>query len=147
MVKLEKVDDAIYQAVQQRVGYTDDEMKLFKKHPYSQKILQTKAITDVLRTNIIFEVVEAHNCNVEHKVGDKFYFNAEGYMITNKCPEKICPALMPFMSRMMWLIQERIYEGLDPKPTFPFGHCDDVGIRCGGMGQVLLKTTYTYDPI
>lgn len=147
MVKLEKVDDAIYQAVQQRVDYTDEEMKLFKKYPYSQKILQTRAITDILRTNIIFEVVEARNCNVGHKAGDKFYFNAEGYMITNKCPDKICPYIMPFMSRMMWLIQERIYEGLDPKPTFQFGHCDDVGIRCGGMGQVLLETKYTYDPI
>jgi len=147
MVKLEKVDEALYQAVKERVGYTDEELKLFKKHQYSQKILQTKAITDVIRTNVIFEVVEAHNCNVGHKVGDKFYFNGEGYMITNKCPEKICPAIMPFMSRMMWLIQERIYEGLDPKPTFPFGHCDDVGIRCGGMGQVLLEAKYTYNAI
>ena len=147
MDKQAKVDDLIWQAVQQRVGYTDAEMKLFKKYPYSHKILQNKAITDIIRTNVIFEVVEAHNCNVGHKVGDKFYFNAEGYMITNKCPEKICPALMPFMSRMMWLIQERIYEGLDPKPTFPFGHCDDVGIRCGGMGQVLLEAKYTYDPV
>jgi hypothetical protein len=33
-------------------------------------------------------------------------------------PEKICPALMPVMTRMMWLIQERIYEGLEPRPTF-----------------------------
>jgi len=147
MDKEEKVDDAIWPLVQQRVGYTDDEMKLFKKHPYSHKMLRTSVINNVLRTNVIFEVVESHNCNVEHKVGDKFYFNAEGYMITKKCPEKICPALMPFMSRMIWLIQERLFEGLDPQPLFPMGHCDDVGIRCGGMGQVLLKTTYTYDPV
>jgi uncharacterized repeat protein (TIGR04076 family) len=147
MDKEEKVDDLIWQAVQQRVGYTDAEMELFKKRPFPHKILQTKVITDVIRTNIIFEIVEAHNCNVGHKAGDKFYFNGEGYIITSKCPEKICPHLMPFMARMMWLIPERLYEGLDPKPTFPFGHCDDVGVRCGGMGQVLMEVKYTYDPI
>ena len=147
MKEQEKIDDAIWLAVQERVGYTDAEMKLFKKHPFSHKILTNRAITDVLRTNIIFEVVQARNCNVGHKVGERFYFNGEGYMITRKCPDKICPAIMPFMSRMMWLVQERLYEGLDPKPTFPFGHCDDVGIECGGMGQVLLEVNYTYDPV
>ena len=147
MGNLEKVDDAIYQAVQQRVGYTDAQMKLFKKHPLSQKMLQTKTITNILRTNIIFEVVEAHNCNIGHKAGDKFYFNGEGYMITKKCPDKICPYLMPFMAHTMFLIQDRLFEGLDPIPTFPFGHCMDVGVECGGMGQVLLETKYTYDPI
>jgi uncharacterized repeat protein (TIGR04076 family) len=142
-----KVDDAIWLAAKERLGYTDDEMELFKKHPFSHKILSDRAIMGMLRTTIIFEVVQARNCNVGHKVGDKFYFNGEGYMITRKCPDKICPCLMPFMTRMMWLIPERICEGLDPKPTFPFGHCDDVGIECGGMGQVLLEVKYTYDPV
>ena len=123
MKKQEKIDDAIWLAVQERLGYTEAEMKLFKKHPCSRKILTNRTINDVLRTNIIFEVVQARNCNVGHKVGHKFYFNGEGYMITRRCPDKICPFLMPFMSRMMWLIQERLYEGLDPKPTLPFGHC------------------------
>jgi len=147
MENQDKVDEGIWLAVQERVGYTDAEMKLFKKHPFSHKILTNKAITDVIRTNVIFEVVQARNCNVGHKAGDKFYFNGEGYMITRKCPDKICPFLMPFMSRMMWLIMERLYEGLDPKPTFPFGHCDDVGVECGGMGHVLLEVKYTYDPV
>ena len=45
---------------------------------------------------------------------------------------------------MMWLIMERIYEGLDPLPTLPFGHCYDVGLECGGMGKIRveIKTAY-----
>jgi len=77
---------------------------------------------------------------LEHKVGECFYFNAEGYLRAHKGPEKICPFLMPVMTRMMWLIQERIYEGLDPRPTFYIGDCDDVGYHCGGFGKVVLET-------
>jgi len=140
MKRNNQVDESIWLAVQQRLGYTDAELKLFKKRPFSRKILRNKVIEDLIRTNVVFEVVESHSCNIGHKVGDRFFFNAEGYMLTHKCPEKICPYIMPVMARMMWLVQERIYEGLNPRPTFYFGHCDDVGLRCGGMGQVLLET-------
>ena len=139
-----QVDEAIFLAVQKRVGYTDEQLQIFKSHAFPHKILQTKVIEDLLLTTVIFEVVESHNCNIQHKVGDKFYFNTEGYMITNKCPDRICPFIMPYFSRMMWLIMERIYEGQDPLPTFTFGHCDDVGVECGGMGKIRveIKTVY-----
>ena len=68
-------------------------------------------------------------------------------MFAHKCPEKICPYLMPVMTRMMWLVQERLYEGLDPCPTFPVGGCDDVGLDCGGMGRVLIEAKISYEEI
>ena len=142
-----QVDESIFQAVKERVGYTDEQLHIFKSHAFPHKILQNKAIEDVLRTNVVFEVVESRNCNIQHKVGDKFYFNAEGYMITHKCPDKICPFIMPVMTRMMWLVMERCYEGLDPRPTFYFGDCDDVGVECGGMGKIRIETKITYDEI
>ena len=142
-----QVDEAIFLAVKDRVGYTDEQFEIFKKHAFPHKILQNKAIEDVLRTNVVFEVVESRNCNIQHKVGDKFYFNAEGYMITHKCPDKICPFIMPVMTRMMWLVMERCYEGLDPRPTFYFGDCDDVGVECGGMGKIRIETKIVYDEI
>ena len=72
-----QVDESIFQAVKERVGYTDEQLHIFKSHAFPHKILQNKAIEDVLRTNVVFEVVESRNCNIQHKVGDKFYFNAE----------------------------------------------------------------------
>jgi uncharacterized repeat protein (TIGR04076 family) len=83
--------------------------------------------------------VESHGCNIEHKVGDQFLFAAEGYMLAHKGPKKVCPYIMPAISRMMWVIQERIYEGLDPRPYFSRGHCEDVGINCGGWGRVVVE--------
>ncbi len=145
MEKDNQVDEGIWEAVQQRLGYTDDELETFKRQPFSYKILRNNTIADLLRTTVVFEVVESHSCNIGHKVGDKFFFNAEGYLLAHKCPEKICPFIMPVMTRMMWLVMERIYEGVDPRPTFYFGHCDDVGLSCGGMGRVLLETKIVYD--
>ena len=147
MVGNNQINEDIWEAVQQRLGYTGDELEAFKRQPFSQKILRDRTIAELLRTNVIFEVVESHSCNIGHKVGDKFFFNAEGYMLAHKCPEKICPFIMPVMTRMMWLVMERIYEGVDPRPTFYFGHCDDVGLKCGGMGQVLLETKIVQDEI
>ncbi len=141
------VDEAICRAVQERVGYTEEQFELFKKLPLASKISRPDVVENLIRTTVIFEVVESRNCNIQHAVGDKFYFNAEGYMITRKCPEKVCPAIMPVMTRMIWLVQERIYEGLDPRPTFYFGDCDDVGIECGGMGKVRLETKITQEPV
>ena len=140
-----QVDEGILKAVQQRVGYTDAQLEIFKKHPFANKILKPDAIQRVLTTNVVFEVVESHSCNIGHKVGDRFFFNAEGYMLAHKCPEKICPFIMPVMTRMMWLVMERCYEGLDPRPTFYFGDCDDVGVECGGMGKVRLETKIASD--
>jgi len=143
--KENQVDDSIWEAVQARLGYTDDELETFKGRPFSHRILRNKTVGDLLRTTVVFEVVESHACNIGHKIGDKFFFNGEGYMLAHRGPEKICPYIMPVMTRMMWLVQERIYEGVDPRPTFYFGHCDDVGLSCGGMGQVLLETKIVYD--
>jgi hypothetical protein len=66
-------------------------------------------------------------------------------MLAHECPEKICPFILPVMTRMMWLVMERIYEGADPRPTFYFGDCDDVGLECGGLGKVRLETKIASD--
>ena len=143
----EQVDDLVWKAVQERLEYTDTQLEAFKKHAFSRKILRPATIEKLLRTNVVFEVVESRSCNIGHKVGDQFLFNAEGYMLAHKCPEKICPFIMPVMTRMMWLVMERIYEGVDPRPTFYFGDCDDVGLECGGMGKVRLETKIAHDAI
>ncbi len=142
-----QVEESIWEAIQQRLDLTDDELEFLKTKPFAHKMLRTKTINDILQTNIIFEVVKARNCNIGHKVGDKFFFNGEGYMLAHKCPEKICPYIMPVMTRMMWLVQERLYEGLDPRPTFYIGDCDDVGLDCGGLGKIVVETKITNDPI
>jgi uncharacterized repeat protein (TIGR04076 family) len=129
--------DGIWKLMQKRLGYTDAELEKFKNDPRNQKIMERAK--DLLSQTIVFEVVESHGCNIEHKAGDRFLFAAEGYMLAHQGPKKVCPYILPAMARMMWVIQERIYEGLDPRPYFSRGHCEDVGIDCGGWGRVVLE--------
>ncbi len=132
-----RVSEGVWKLMQHRLGYTDEELEKFKNDPRNEKIMARAA--ELLNKTVMFEVVESRGCNIEHKVGDQFPFSAEGYMLAHKGPKRVCPYLMPAFARLMWLIQERIYEGLDPKPFFHRAHCDDVGLGCGGWGQVLIE--------
>ncbi len=81
MTQTNPIDDTVWRAMQQHLGYSDEELEVFKG--------------------------ESRNQNV--------------------------------MARLMWVIQERIYEGLDPRPFLYRAHCEDVGIGCGGWGQVTIE--------
>jgi uncharacterized repeat protein (TIGR04076 family) len=124
--------------MQQRLGYNDEELEIFRNNPRNIKIMQRSG--DLLSKTVVFEVIESHGCNIEHKTGDRFFFSAEGYMLAHKGPKKVCPFIVPAMARLLYVIQERIYEGLDPLPYFNRAHCEDTGLRCGGWGQILIET-------
>lgn len=132
-----KVPDQLWEFMGNRLGYTPEELELFKNNPRNEKIMRhSQALTG---KTVVFEVVESQGCNIEHKVGDRFLFSAEGYMLAHKGPKKVCPYVMPAMARLMWVIQERLYEDLDPKPFFCHAQCEDVGINCGGWGRIVIE--------
>ena len=112
-------------------------------------MLTDKAMTNIVNTNIVFEVVEARVCNAGHKVREKIYFNAERGMLAHKGLEYICPFLMSVMTRTIHIVQDRIWEGLDdPLPSVVWrGSCDDIGVECGGVGRVILEAKITHDQI
>ena len=139
MAKIEHIGPEIWELMKKRLGYNDEEMGAYQNNPRNRKVLESAV--DLMSKTVIFEVVKSRGCNIEHKAGDRFYFSAEGYMLAHKGPKKICPYIMPPMARLMWVIQERIYEGLDPKPYFYCAHCEDVGIDCGGWGCVNIEAT------
>ncbi len=145
----EDVDEAIWTVIQEQLGFTDEELSLFKLLPTNHKMLTTKAMTNIVSTNVIFEVAASRACNTGHKVGQKIYFNAERGMLAHKGPEYICPFLMPVMTRVMHIIQDRIWEGLDDllPSVVRVGGCDDIGVECGGVGRVLLEAKIAEDEI
>ncbi len=132
------IDDNLWKYLQERLGYNDDELEKFKNNPRNVKVLQKAG--DLLNKTVIFEVTYSHGCNIEHKTGDKFYFAAEGYMLAHKGPKKVCPYIMTTMAKMMTIIQERIYESLNPHPLFfNRGQCEDIGLECGGWGKIIIE--------
>ncbi len=68
--------------IKNRLGYNDEEMKIFRKNPRNEDVLNIAP--EVQKKTIIAEVVDSHGCNSQHKVADKFYFDGAGNLLT-KC--------------------------------------------------------------
>jgi uncharacterized repeat protein (TIGR04076 family) len=123
---------------QEHLGYTDEEISEFMENPRNQKIL-AKA-PELLKKTIVFEVIESHGCNTQHKVGDKIYFDGQGNLLTKLCPTRICVFAMGVMEKAIFGAHEMFYAGLDPNEMlFKRGGCADIGLKCGGWGKIILE--------
>jgi len=133
-----KVDDNVWNFFQKHLGYTDDEMKLFRGNPRNEEILsKTAAAAD---KTIVVEVVDSHGCNSHHKVGDKFYFDTGGNLLTKLCPKRVCMYALSGLERIVFGANELIYAGIDPnKMVFKRCGCTDVGLQCGGWGRIVME--------
>ncbi len=133
-----KVDERMWKIVQRHLGYSDEEMVRFKENPRNAEVL-SKSV--VLRDKlIILEVVESHGCNSRHKVGDKFYFDGAGNLLTDRCPKKVCGYSLSAALMMVFTANEMLYAGVDPNQIrFKRAGCFDVGLECGGWGRIILE--------
>lgn len=127
----------VWQYIQGTMDFTDDEMEIFKKQPRTNQIVGK--LDTIMKVPVVFEVVDAHGCIAGHKKGDFYMFPSGGPMDTKNSSPILCPFLMPPMSRIMWILQERVWEGLPPLPLFSMGQCDDVGLKCNGWGKVVIE--------
>lgn len=131
-------EDAAWSIVQQRLGYTEEEMKLFREKPRNADVLAKSA--NLMNKTIVVEVVESHGCNSQHRVGDKFYFDGAGNLLTKLCPRRICIYALNALTSMIFAVNELLYAGVDPNEMrFKRAGCFDVGVRCGGWGRIVLE--------
>ena len=132
------VDENVWTFMQAHLGYNDEEMKLFKANPRNADIL-SKAM-DLMGKTIVFEVVQSHGCNSQHHVGDKFYFDGAGNLITKLNPKKICVYALSAMAKLVYGANELFYAGIDPNDLrFKRVGCFDVGVQCGGWGKIAVE--------
>lgn len=130
--------DEMRNPLQQHLGYNDKEMQKFQDNPKNGEIL-AKA-SELMQKTIIAEVVASHGCNSQHQVGDRFYFDGAGNLITKKCPKRICIHALSAFSGPVYVAHELIYAGVDPNEMrLNRVSCLDVGISCGGWGQIALE--------
>ena len=133
-----KISEDVWDFYQQHLGYSDGEMKKFRENPRNEDVL-SKAPALVNKT-IVVEVVDSHNCNSQHKVGDKFYFDGAGNILTKLCPKRICFGALQFMPVLIYAAQELFYAGVDPNEMrFKRTGCFDVGVNCGGWGHIVME--------
>jgi uncharacterized repeat protein (TIGR04076 family) len=133
-----KASETQWKFMQKHLGYTDKEMKIFKKNPRNADVLSKAAA--LMNKTIIAEVVESHGCNSHHKIGDKFYFDGAGNLITSLCPKRICIYALAAVAPLVFTSNELFYAGVDPNEMrFKRAGCFDVGVQCGGWGHIVLE--------
>ncbi len=133
-----KVTQEAWDFMQKHLGYNDEEMKLFRADPKNEHIMGLSPA--LMNKTIVFEVVKSEGCNTHHKVGDKFYFDGAGNLITKLSPKRICIYALNTMPALIFTMNELFYAGVDPNEIrFKRVSCFDVGVRCGGWGQVALE--------
>jgi len=132
------VQNELWKAIQNHLGYNEEEMKLFRENPINEDILAK--LPEFGAKTIVFEVIESNGCNSGHKKGDKFYFDFAGNLITKKNPSKICIYALQTMLPAIFAANELFYAGINPNEMrFKNAGCFDVGVKCGGWGRILLR--------
>ena len=133
-----KTEQGTWDYLQKHFGYSDEEMKVFKENPRNADVLSKSAA--LMNKTIVLEVVESTGCNSQHKVGDKFYFDGAGNLITKINPKRICIYALSAMSSPIFVASELFYAGVDPNEMrFKRSSCFDVGVQCGGWGQIVME--------
>lgn len=131
-------DVAKWKLMKSHLGYTDEEMKLFRENPRNEDVL-SKAPA-LLDKTIVLTVVESRGCNSQHKVGDKFFFDGAGNLLTKRCPKKVCIYALSAAASMIFTSNELFYAGVDPNDMrFKRTGCFDVGVQCGGWGRIVFE--------
>jgi len=124
--------------IKKLLGYTDEEMEIWLENPRNQEaILKAPAL---LQKTIIIEVVESHGCSSQHKVGQKFYFDGPGNLLTKLNPKRICIYALSQMERLIFAAQELFYAGVEPNGMrIKRMGCFDIGLNCGGWGKIIFE--------
>ena len=132
------VEEGMWQFFQEHLGYSDEEMKMFRENPRNQEVL-SKAPA-LMNKTIIAEVVDSQGCNSQHKVGDRFYLDGAGNLISKLCTQRMCIVPMAALASMVFGSHELFYAGIDPNEMrFKRFGCHDVGVRCGGWGHIVVE--------
>jgi uncharacterized repeat protein (TIGR04076 family) len=127
-----------WKVMKKRLGYTDEEMKTFRENPRNEDVL-SKA-PRLLDKTIVVEIVDSHGCNSQHEVGDRFYFDGAGNLLTKLCPKRICVYALNAITTQVFTANELLYAGVDPNEMrFKRAACFDVGLECGGWGRIVME--------
>ena len=130
--------EEIWKLFQKHMGYTDEEMKVFRSDP--EKVKMVTQTPEFVKSRVVVEVIESHGCHAQHRVGDTFVMTAGGQLITEECPKRMCMFALGPVSNVLPAIYESLISKSDP--NFERSHvvqCTDVGLDKGGWGKILMK--------
>lgn len=124
--------------IKNMLEFTDEEMKVFMENPKNKQILSKSP--DLMKKSIIVEVVKSHGCAARHRVGNKFYFTGDGNLLTKLCPSRICMSALSAAGNLVSSAVTLMWADQDPnKMMFKTAGCSDVGLECGGWGNIVME--------
>jgi uncharacterized repeat protein (TIGR04076 family) len=133
-----KLSEDVKETIKERLGYTDEEFKIFLDNPNNLDLL-TKSLP-LLNKTIVVEVIDSHGCNSQHKKGDKIYFDGTGNLLTKLSPKKICMFGLSVLDTLIHSAVELMHAGVDPNEmSFKRVGCVDIGLKCGGWGRIIME--------
>jgi uncharacterized repeat protein (TIGR04076 family) len=133
-----ELDERVWRVAKRHLRYSDEELEKFREDPRNEAVL--KAAQKLQKSVIVLEVVQAHGCNSGHRVGDRFYFDGAGNLLTELSPSRVCGYSLNAALMMVFTANEMIYAGADPNEMrFRRSSCFDVGLECGGWGRIVLE--------
>jgi len=132
---MEKIDEATRQFIEQRYGIKGEDIK--KLQPNWFKLFAHRS--DLARIRTIFEVIDVSHCAVGAKVGDKLVIDRQ-LINVQESTFPLCINALDRMHRCIFMIFDRIAEGVDPNGLFIKAvDCSDQGLEYGGLGKVRFK--------
>jgi uncharacterized repeat protein (TIGR04076 family) len=133
-----KIDDGMWKLVGDQLSLSAEELKTLKENPKYQRLLAR--MPKLLGTAIFADVVSSHACFSGHAVGDRLVFDGFGNLIRDKNPEKVCIYALHAVTPLVFAAFELMYAEKDPEEMlFRTAGCFDVGVACGGVGNIKLR--------
>jgi uncharacterized repeat protein (TIGR04076 family) len=130
--------EEIWKRFQKHMGYTDEEMGIFRSDP--EKVRMVTETPEFIKYRVIAEVIEARGCHSGHKVGDKFVMTAGGQLMAESSPKRMCMFALGPVAGVLPVIYERLITKSDPDcQRSNIVQCTDVGLDKGGWGKILMK--------
>jgi len=136
-----------WKAFQKRLNYTDEELEIFKADPKRSAAAQKIMTPELLKKDLIIEIVHSHGCSAGLKVGDRLVFRALSALDLKRSSPNWCAHAMGPIPQLATLVQDRFVSGLDINDMIydHFG-CGDVGPLRNGWGQVVMKAYVQDNP-
>lgn len=124
--------------------YTDEEIDSLtaKQRRWFLALRDPKVIELLRKGRMIAEVVESRNCFIGLKPGDRYVFTTGGFLVPEESPRRPCLWAMAPMVPFTYTFYEFMLRGEEPKLQYDRVRCLDVGLECGGSGEVLFKIYY-----
>ena len=134
-----KLNEEIKDVLRTAFGYGGEHFEIVEANPRQYDIVN--ALPKLYSKKMVVTCVERENCGC-HKVGDRYVFNATGFLIKDETCDMPCLWAMNSFYPLSLMLLERTASGLDPEGLHQeYVACPDTGCKCGGVGKALFKIT------